>query len=525
MSVLNPNANEEKGEQARLASFVGAIVISDLVKTTLGPRGMDKILQSASSSEITITNDGATILSSIHIDNPAAKILVNISKSQDDEVGDGTTSVCVLAGELLREAEKLVHQRIHPQTIIEGYRLALATARSTLEASVLDHGDDKAALHEDLLAIARVTLSSKIVHVDSEHFAQLCVEAVEKLRGSTDLSAIHILQKQGGSIADSFLADGFVLEKSIGVGQPKRVENPRILIGNTAMDSDRNKIFGVRVRTDDVAQVAAIEEAERKKMLEKCAKIAEHKIDCFINRQLIYNLPEQFFASKGIMAIEHADFEGVERLALVTGAEIASTFESPGEVRLGTCDVIEEDMIGEDRVICFRGCPNASACTIVLRGATKQLLAESERSVHDALCVLSQVAASETGTVLGGGCSEALMAEAVDNLARSTAGKKALAVSAFARALRAIPTILADNAGYDSADVVAKLSAAHHEGKSAAGLNMETGEVCMDMRKLGIIESLKVKRQVLMSASEAAEMILRVDNVLTQPKRQRQQGR
>lgn len=477
---------------------------------------------SASNGEMQVTNDGATILGAIYIDNPAAKVLVNISKTQDDEVGDGTTSVCVLAAELLREAEKLINVRLHPQTIIAGWRLALEAARGALTAAA-KAGDEptSAAFREDLLNIARTTLSSKIVHQDKEHFARLCVDAVLRLGGSTDLQAIHVIKKAGGSLRDSQLTDGFVLEKRFGVGQPKRLVKPKILLANTAMDNDRNKIFGVRVRTDSTAAISAIETAERQRMLDKCQKIKAHGINLFINRQLIYNLPEQFFADNGIAAIEHADFDGIERLGLVTGGEIVSTFEHPELVKLGTCELVEEIMIGEDQMIQFSGLPHHGACTIVLRGASQQLLDEAERSVHDALCVLSQTAATDRRTVLGGGCAEALMARAVDDVAARTAGKQALAVEAFARALRGIPTVLADNAGYDSSDLVARLRAAHATGAARTGLDLDKGELA-DMAALGVVESFKAKMQVLVSAAEAAEMILRTDDIFRQAPRRRQ---
>lgn len=354
-----------------------------------------------------------------------------------------------------------------------------------------------------------------------EHFAKMAVDAVMRLNGSTKLDMVHIIKKPGGSLWQSFLDEGFILEKKIGVGQPKRIEGAKILIANTAMDTDKVKIFGSKFKVESAAELAELEKAERERMLAKCKKITDHGINCFINRQLIYNLPEQYFADHGVMAIEHADFEGVERLALVTGGDIVSTFDTPESVKLGRCKLIEEVMIGEDKVIRFSGVERGEACTVVLRGATKHILDEAERSLHDALCVLSQAAANEHRTVLGGGCSEMLMAKAVDELAKNTSGKKAIAIEAFARALRMIPTIIADNAGYDSSELVAQLRAAHYNGKSTAGLDMVKGEIG-DVAALGITESFKVKSQVLRSAAEAAEMILRVDELVTAPPRQRQ---
>ncbi|KAI8053712.1 hypothetical protein BDF22DRAFT_775483 [Syncephalis plumigaleata] len=452
VQIFQQDTTEERAENARLSSFVGAIAVGDLVKSTLGPKGMDKILQSMTNQGIIVTNDGATILKSIALDNAAAKVLVNCSKVQDDEVGDGTTSVCVLAAELLREAEQLINQKVHPQVIVDGFRIASKTALEALE---------KAAIDNRLINIARTTLSSKVLSQDKEYFSRLAVDAVLRLKGSTNLENIQIIKKAGGRLADSYLDDGFILDKRIGVNQPKRIENAKILIANTAMDTDKIKIFGARVRVDATGKLAELERAERNKMKEKVEKIKAH-------------------------AIEHADFDGVERLALVT-----------------------EIMIGEDKLVRFSGV-----------AAVKHAPYEAERSLHDALCVLSQTV-KEPRTVLGGGmCSEMLMSKAVDDIASTTAGKKALAIEGFARALRQLPTILADNAGYDSADLVTKLRAAHYEGRDTAGLDMYQG-VVSDVRELGITESFKLKRQVLSSASEAAELILRVDNIIRCAPRQR----
>lgn len=517
-AVLKENASEQRGEHARLSSFVGALGITDLIKTTLGPKGMDKILQSAG-GDVQVTNDGATILGSLQIDNPAAKVLIDVSKVQDDEVGDGTTSVCVLAGELLREAEKLLNENLHPQAVITGFRLAADTAANALEKSAVDNGADANAFKNDLLNIARTTLSSKVLSQARDHFAHIAVEAVLRLRGSTNLDHIQIIKKAGGNLRDSWLEEGFILEKKLGVGQPTRVENAKILIANTAMDTDKVKIFGSRVRVDSLKRVAEIEQAERAKMIEKCDRIIAHGCNVFVNRQLIYNRPEQHFTSKGVVAIEHADFDGVERLALVTGGDIVSTFDDPTGVKLGHAALVEQAMIGEDTVIRFVGCAANEACTIVLRGANRQLLDEAERSLHDALSVLSQTV-GETRTVLGGGCSECLMAQAVDELAATTTGKKALAIESFARALRSLPGIIASNGGYDANELVTQLRAAHAKGNHTAGLDMERGAIG-DVRKLGITESFKLKRQMLASAMEGAEMIIRVDDILRAAPRER----
>ena len=246
-------------------------------------------------------------------------------------------------------------KKLHPQIIISGYRAALQVASQVLTDTAIDNGKDAEAFKKDLMNIARTTLSSKILNQHKEHFAELAVNAVLRLNGSTDLELIQILKKTGGSIEDSYLDEGFLLEKEIGHNQPKRIENARILVANTPMDTDKIKIFGSKVKVDSTAKVAEIELAEKNKMKQKVEKILTHDITCFINRQLIYDYPDQLFADAGVMAVEHADFDGIERLAKVLGAEIVSTFDQPEKVTLGNCKLIEEIIIGEDKLLKFSG--------------------------------------------------------------------------------------------------------------------------------------------------------------------------
>eukprot|EP00961_Rhodomonas_salina_P162562 2189516-Rhodomonas_salina.1 len=253
-SVLAQGAQDFKGQDAKMSIIIGAMAVADLVKSTLGPKGMDKILQSQN-GEVTVTNDGATILKRLTLDNPAAKILVDISKTQDDEVGDGTTTVCILAGALLAEADPLLSQRIHPQTIVAGWRLALKAAREALEAASWDISGDEEAFKKMLFKIAKTTLSSKIVHNEHDQFAQMCVDAILRIKDcGCHLENIQILKKCGGSMRDSFLAEGFILDKKIGVGQPKRMENAKVLVANTPMDTDKIKIYGAKVKVDSIAK-------------------------------------------------------------------------------------------------------------------------------------------------------------------------------------------------------------------------------------------------------------------------------
>jgi T-complex protein 1 subunit beta len=300
------------------------------------------------------------------------------------------------------------------------------------------------------------------------------------------------------------------------------VENAKILVANTAMDYDKIKIYGTRVKVDSMEKVAEIEAAEKLKMKEKVDKILAYQPTVFINRQLIYNYPEQLLADKGVMVIEHADFDGIERISAAVGAEILSTFSNPERASkiLGRCDLIEEIMIGEDKLIKFSGCAAGEACTIVLRGASSHILEEADRSLHDALCVLINTVKSHR-VVYGGGHSEIAMASAVERKAKTVKGKAAIAMEAYARALRQLPTIIADNGGYDAAELVQTLKVEIENGNKTAGLDMNHGAIgCM--KELGITECLRVKEQALLSASEAAEMIMRVDSIVKCAPRRRE---
>eukprot|EP00934_Nitzschia_sp_Nitz4_P008316 Nitzschia sp. Nitz4//scaffold270_size25879//110//1840//NITZ4_008295-RA/size25879-snap-gene-0.15-mRNA-1//1//CDS//3329545181//8306//frame0 len=493
-----------QGENARLSSLIGAMAIADLVKTTLGPKGMDKILQQVDPNDqsISVTNDGATILSKIPLDNAAAKVLVDMSKVQDNEVGDGTTSVVVLCGELLREAEQLLlQQRIHPQTICAGWRLASQVARKALEGCATH-----SVTRDDLIKIASTTLSSKLLHAEKAHFAELTVQAVQRLEGSGNLDHIQIIKLPGGSLRDSYLEEGFLLEKSVGVGQPKKMENCQILLGNTSMDTDKIKIYGSRVQVDSLNKVAEIEQAEKLKMKRKVDKILGHGCNVFVNRQLIYNYPESLLAKAGVMGIEHADFDGIERLAAVTGGDVVSTFDNPEKVVLGECKVLEE---------------SGAACSIVLRGSSTHILDEAERSLHDALCICAATL-QYPRRIYGGGNTEVAMANAIDAAAKETPGKQALAMASFSRALLQLPMTVADNGGYDAAELVTQLRAAHSAGKTEFGLDMTNGSLA-SMNDLGVMESYKSKLQVLTSAAEAAEMIIRVDDIIKSAPRRREE--
>jgi T-complex protein 1 subunit beta len=304
------------------------------------------------------------------------------------------------------------------------------------------------------------------------------------------------------------------------VGMPKVLENCKVCVANCQMDTDKIKIYGARVKFDSLEAVAEIEQAEKDKMKDKVDKIAAHGCNVFINRQLIYNYPEQLFKERKIMAIEHSDFDGTERLAAVLGSDIISTFDNPEETKLGFCEKIEEMMIGEDKVIKFSGCAQGEACAIVLRGASSHILDEAERSLHDALAVLYQTV-QETRVVYGGGAMECAMAQAIMDKMATVEGKESLAMEGFAKSLQAIPATMADNGGYDSAELLGTLRAAHARGQHSHGINFVNATVS-DMAEQGIMESFKSKMSQLCAAAEAAEMIVRVDEIVRNAPRQRE---
>jgi len=446
---------------------------------------------------------------------------VDISKAQDQECGDGTTSVVVLAAELLRQAELLVQQRMHPQVVISGYRLALQAARTKLDQIAFDNGKDRVALRSDLINIAKTTLSSKLLKHEKSHFAELAVDAVLRLQGRPNLDYIQVIKKAGGAIKESYLEPGFILEKRIGVGMPKRLEKCKVLIANTPMDTDKIKIYGSRVKVDSLEAVQEIEKAEQDKMKAKVDKICATGCNVIINRQLIYNYPDELFKKNKVMAIEHSDFDGTERLSAVLGGDIVSTFDNPEAITLGECDLIEEIMIGEDKVLRFSGCKSNEACTIVLRGASTHVLDEAERSLHDALAVLFQTVAQDTRVICGGGSTEMAMSAAVQETAAKVGGKHSVACEAFGKALTAIPAIISENAGFDSQEMVGELRKAHATGWGTAGIDANNATVA-DMKNMGIFESYRSKMSGLCAAAEAAEQVIRVDDIIRNAPRQRE---
>nr|UXY87730.1 T-complex protein 1 beta SU [Cryptomonas curvata] len=493
-----------------LSLFYETKKVINFLKSTLGPRGMDKLLLSKS-GDIKITNDGATILKNAFYNSVIKNILNNLTIAHDNEIGDGTTSICCLVGELVSEAEKLIKNQIHPQIIIEGYRLAAKQALLILNFAMFDHSKDVEQFCNDLLDMARTTLCSKIVFPVREHFARLVVEAILKLKGSTDINHIKIIKKFGGSLRDSFLEEGFILESKIGSGQPKRIENARILIANTSLDSDKIKIYGAKIKVSALSKLAKLEIAEQKRILDKCKKILAHNINVFINRQLIYNRQESFFTDHGLISIEHADFEGTERLALVTGAEIVSTFDEPSKIKIGNCKIVEEIIIGDETMVRFGKCSNANACTLILRGSNQQILDEAERSIHDALCVLSQ-AIRDTRMVWGGGSLDTFLSVNLEKFGRNFTGKISLVIFAFSKSIQNLPRILLDNAELDSTSIISQLRTMHEKGNIKVCIDINN-QTTSNADSLGLVEFFRLKTQMIISAVETVEVILRIDHI------------
>ena len=490
-----------------LADDVKRVV--NFIKTSLGPRGMDKLMLSKNGN-IKITNDGATILKNIKKDGIVVNILNEVCSVIDQEIGDGTTTLCCLVGELMLEAEKLVKLNVHPQIIIQGYRIAAKESAKTITKNCFDNSNNLELFCADLLDIARTTLNSKVVATQKELFARIALKAVLKLKGSTDLNRINVIKKCGGSLKDSFLDEGFILNKELGFNQSKKIKNAKILIVNTSLDSDKVKIYGIKIKVKSISNLARIEIGEQKKLLDKCRKILAHGINVVINRQLIYSRQERFFSDHGILTIEQADFDGIERLALVTGAEIASTFDEPSKIKLGMCNLVEEITIGDARCIRFGGVPNDGSCSIILRGSNQQILDEAERSLHDALCILIQ-SIRNPNYIWGGGYSEIKVGIAIEKLSKKFSCKKSLAIASFARAIQRIPEILVENSGLESVVLMSKLRNHCKNGESSC-INIEDENIS-SAKKSGLIENGKLKTQIIISAVEAIEMLIRIDKM------------
>jgi thermosome len=516
--VLKEGTSRSIGREAQENNIAAAIALANIVRSSLGPKSMDKMLVD-SFGDVTITNDGATILKEMDVQHPAAKMLVEVAKAQDQEVGDGTATATILAGELLKNARELLDSDVHPTVIVDGYRRALDKALEVLDsiAEPVDPMDRKT-----LMDIALTCLSGKVVTAGAyEKLAELAVEAVlqvaEKINGKwkVDIDNIKVEKKHGKSLDESALISGIVLDKEVvHEGMPKLVRNAKIALLECPIEIEKPEISAkINITHPDQMKRFLDEETQvLKKMIDKIASVGANVVIC---EKGIDDIAQHFLAKKGIMAVRRAKRSDMEKLAKATGGRIVSSIEDISEKDLGEAGLVEERRVAEDKMVFVEQCKNPKAVTILLRGGSDQLVAEAERSVHDAICVVRDVV-QEPKIVGGGGSVEIEVAKALREYARKLGGKDQLAVMKYADALEVIPLALAENAGLDPIDIIVKLKAAHEEMKWA-GINTITGDIS-DMLKLRIVDPVNVKKQALKSATEAAIMILRIDDIIAAAK-------
>ncbi|MHA1940490.1 MAG: thermosome subunit beta, partial [Candidatus Hodarchaeales archaeon] len=473
---------------AQRNNIQAAIAVADAVRSALGPRGMDKLLVD-SLGDVVITNDGATILDEIDVQHPAAKMLVQVAKVQDQEVGDGTTTSVIVAGELLKRAEKLLDQKIHPTVIIGGFKLASDKCTDILQgiANKVDPEDD-----ESLKSIARTSLNSKSVGGAKELLSSMAVDATRAV--------------------DSELIRGLVIDKEVVNNRmPDSVENPKIALIDVALEIKKTE-FDAKIRITEASMMDAFLDQEQNMIQEMVDQIKGAEATVVMCQKGIDDLAQHFLAKEGIMAIRRVKKSDMEKLSRATGAKVVTNLKDLSSEDLGTAGIVEEVQIGDEKLMYVRDCPNPKSVSIVLRGGTKYVTDEAERALHDALCVVRDVL-EDGWAVAGAGSPEVELHKGLKEFAGTVKGREQMAVDAFADAVEIIPRTLAENAGLDSIDVLVELRAAHEKGNTNTGINVDTGKN-VDAFKAGIIEPLRVKRQALRSAREAAELILRIDDVI-----------
>ncbi|AAK39757.1 t-complex protein 1 beta SU (nucleomorph) [Guillardia theta] len=480
------------------------------LSTTLGPNGKDKILID-NEGHINTTNDGATILKNIKSNTIASLILKDVCSVQDLELGDGTTTICCLIGEMLREAENLMNQNIHPHSIIEGYRISAKIVIDILRKSSFDNSFNYDIFLADLLDIAKTTLMSKFISNYCETFSRISLSVILKLKGNLNRGRINILKILGGSLKDSYLDNGILIEKSFGIGQPKKLLNARIMILNCSLDSDKIKIYGAKVKVKKLSQMAQIELSENKRLLDKCKKILNHGINVVVNRQLIYDKQERFFTDHGIISIENADFEGIEKLSLAVNSEIASSFDDIKKIKIGKADLVEEISIGSKNFVRFSGFENNGIGTIVIRGSTDEILDEAERALNDTLCVLIN-SLKNSRFVWGAGCCELKASRILQDISKNFDFEYSKCLNSFARALMSIPTIIAYNSDIDIKNLVKNIPLECYDLSSDSCLDLKNSKLG-NARNLGIIEPLKLKIFTILSATEAVEIFIRINKI------------
>ncbi|MBN1456000.1 MAG: TCP-1/cpn60 chaperonin family protein [Methanomicrobia archaeon] len=510
--VLREGSERTRGRDAQSRNIMAAKTIANAVKSTLGPKGMDKMLVD-SMGDVVITNDGATILKEMDIEHPAAKMMVEIAKTQDEEVGDGTTSAVILAGELLKRAEDLLEQEVHPTLIATGYRLAAEKAYEILEgiAEKISPRDTNT-----LKNIALTSLTGKGAGTAREMLTDLAVDAVkmiaEKGVKKIDIDHIKLEKKTGGSTEDTALISGMIVDKErVHPGMPKTVQNAKIALVNSALEIEKTEVDAKIEITAPEQLKSFLEEEERmlKEMVETVAASGANVLFC---QKGIDDLAQHYLAKKGIFAVRRVKESDMKKLASATGGKIQTSLEEVRPEDLGKAGLVEERKIGGEEMIFVEECQNPKAVSILLRGGTEHVVDELERGMNDALRVVA-VAMEDGKYVAGGGAAEIELALRLREYAASVGGREQLAIQAFADAIEVIPRALAENAGLDPIDMLVALRSAHERGEKTAGLDVFKGEPT-DMKKAGVIEPLRVKTQAISSGTESAVMILRIDDVI-----------
>jgi len=513
--ILKEGTGRTTGKDAQRNNITAAKIVAETVRTTLGPRGMDKMLVSTI-GDVTITNDGATIMKELDVQHPAAKMLVEVSKTQDNEVGDGTTTAVLLSGELLEKAEKLLDKDVHPTVIVDGYKKAAEKAIEILDKLSIPVAEkDDATLRQ----VAMTSMYSKGIVVAKEKFAEIAVKAVkqvaEKADGviKADIDQIKILKKHGRGLEETELVRGIVVDKEFAHAQmPKTVTPARIALLNAKLEIEKTE-FDAKININSPEQMQLFIEEEEKMLSDMVSQVEKIGANLLFCEKGIDDVALHFLAKKGIAAVKNVSTGDMEKLSKATGGRILASVKELTKEGLGEAKVVEEVKIGDDKLVYVRDAKNPKAVTIVIRGGTEHVVDEADRSLHDALCVVRN--ALEDGKILaGGGAPEAELSKRLREYAVKVGGREQLAIEAFAEALEAVPTTLAENAGLDPIDVLVELRSKHEKAANPwFGVDVYSGEV-KDMKKLNVLDPLRVKQQAIKSASEAASMILRIDDVI-----------
>ncbi len=516
--LLKEGGTETKGKEAQKNNISAAKIIAEIVHTSLGPRGMDKMLVD-SLGDVTITNDGATILKEIDVQHPAAKMLVEISKTTDNEVGDGTTSAVVLAGALLENAESLLEQDVHPTIIVDGYRKAGKKAKQFLE-SIADtiNANDKSILNK----VAKTSMQTKLVRKDSDLLADIIVKSVlavaekEGEKYDVDIDDIKVEKKAGGSIKDSTIIQGIVLDKEIvHGGMPRKVSDAKIALINTALEISKTET-DAKINISNPQQLKTFLDEENRMLKNMVDKVIGSGANIVLCQKGIDDMAQHYLAKSGIIAVRRIKESDLTKLAKATGARIVTNLDDLFEKDLGSAELVEERKIEEDKWVFIEGCRHPKSVTLLLRGGSQRVVDEVERSVHDAIMVVKDVIVNPT-IVAGGGAPETFAATKLRNWSKSLEGREQLAAEKFADALESIPLTLAENAGMDPIDTLTSLRSKQLKGEKWTGIDVMKGKIA-NMKSSDIIEPLAVKLQVVSASSEAACMILRIDDVIATQK-------